>query len=542
MRPYILGERNGIYLIDLRQTLSGLDQAYSFVRDLVARGGTILFVGTKKQAQEPIERYARECGMPFVNQRWLGGMLTNFSTISMRIRKLQEFEQKEHSGEMAAMPKREALQISREIEKLKRNLGGLRDMTGPPQAIFVLDTKKEHLAVTEANKLGLPVVAVVDTNCDPDLVQFVIPGNDDAIRAGALMARAISEAVKEGRFMAARRDQDAQAERARAMAKAAELEASNSAQAAPAADAPAPAAAAEAPAPAPAAEAPAPAPAADAPAPAAAAEAPAPAPAQFSARDVQALRQLTGAGMLDARRALTENQGDSEAAARWLREQGLAKAASRADRASGEGVVALAESHSALAVVEIKCETDFAAKSGEVVELAERLAQAVLVDGESAAASQDEELERLKIAMRENILVGRTVRIERAEGQFMGSYLHRQNGRGVVATLVVLAGDATDELAHDIAVHAAFARPAYVTKDEVPPAEVEAERSALVAITRNEGKPEAAIDKIVEGRLNGWFKERCLLEQPFVRDEKQTVAQMLGSATVVACRIVVAGA
>ncbi len=204
MRRFIFGERNGIYIIDLNQTLSRIEVAYNFVRDLVTDGGTVLFVGTKKQTQDPIATYAGECGMPYVNERWLGGMLTNFATISARVKKLQEYERMRDAGDFEAMPKKEALILTRELEKLERNLGGIRGMTGLPEAIFVIDTKKEHIAVTEANKLGLPIVAVVDSNCDPDVIQYVIPGNDDAIRAGTLMCRIIADAVKEGRFIASR--------------------------------------------------------------------------------------------------------------------------------------------------------------------------------------------------------------------------------------------------------------------------------------------------------------------------------------------------
>jgi small subunit ribosomal protein S2 len=205
MKRFIFGERNGIYIIDLNQTLERVGAAYSFVRDLVAEGGTILFVGTKKQTQDPVAEFALACGMPYVNQRWLGGMLTNFQTVAGRVRKLGELESARESGDFAAMPKKEALMNERELEKLERNLGGIRRLQGPPDAIFVIDTKKEHIAVTEARKLGLPVVAVVDTNCDPDVIDYVIPGNDDAIRAGRLMCRIIADAVAEGRYIASRR-------------------------------------------------------------------------------------------------------------------------------------------------------------------------------------------------------------------------------------------------------------------------------------------------------------------------------------------------
>ena len=205
MKRFIYGERNGIYIIDLQQTLHRIETAYTFVRDSVSDGGSILFVGTKKQTQDPIARYAERCGMPYVNERWLGGMLTNFQTISLRVGKMTEYERMRDAGDFDAMPKKEALHLSRELEKLERNLGGIRTMSRLPDVIFVIDTKKEHIAVTEANKLGLPIVAVVDTNCDPDVIDYVIPGNDDAIRAGTLMCRIMADAVEEGRFIASRR-------------------------------------------------------------------------------------------------------------------------------------------------------------------------------------------------------------------------------------------------------------------------------------------------------------------------------------------------
>jgi small subunit ribosomal protein S2 len=209
MKRFIFGERNGIYIIDLNQTLERIDVAYSFVRDLVAENGTVLFVGTKKQTQDPVASYARQCGMPYINERWLGGMLTNFNTIATRVKKMQEYERMRAAGDFDAMPKKEALILTRELEKLQRNLGGIRDMAKLPDAVFVIDTKKEHIAVTEARKLGLPVVAVVDTNCDPDVIDYVIPGNDDAIRSGSLMCRVLADAVVEGRFIAEHRRKNA---------------------------------------------------------------------------------------------------------------------------------------------------------------------------------------------------------------------------------------------------------------------------------------------------------------------------------------------
>jgi small subunit ribosomal protein S2 len=202
MKRFIFGERNGIYIIDLEQTLDRVDTSYKFVRDMVANGGSILFIGTKKQAQDPIKFFADKCGMPYINERWLGGMLTNFDTISKRVQKMQDYERMRDTGEFELMPKKEALLISRELEKLQKNLSGIRNMARRPTAVFIIDTVKESIAVTEANKLGIPVIAVVDTNVNPDLITFPIPGNDDAIRANELMSRVICEAVIEGRFIA----------------------------------------------------------------------------------------------------------------------------------------------------------------------------------------------------------------------------------------------------------------------------------------------------------------------------------------------------
>ena len=211
MKQFIFDERNGIHIINLDQTLERIEVAYGFVRDLVANGGTILFVGTKKQAQDPIRGYAEKCGMHYVNERWLGGMLTNFETISKRVSKMREYERMREAGDFEAMPKKEALLITRELEKLQKNLSGIAHLSRRPDAIFVLDTMKEHIAVTEANKLKIPVVAVVDSNVDPDLVQFPIPGNDDAIRSNDLLTRVIAEAVVEGRFIAQKRNPAASA-------------------------------------------------------------------------------------------------------------------------------------------------------------------------------------------------------------------------------------------------------------------------------------------------------------------------------------------
>ncbi|MDQ2846489.1 MAG: 30S ribosomal protein S2 [Actinomycetota bacterium] len=198
MKRFIFTERNGIYIIDLQQTLSYIDRAYEFVSQTVAAGGSVLFVGTKRQAQEAIAEQATRVSMPYVNHRWLGGMLTNFSTVHKRLQRLKDLEAMEQSGEFEGRTKKEVLLMTREKDKLAKTLGGIRDMAKVPSAVWIIDTKKEHIAVGEARKLNIPVVAVLDTNCDPDEVDFPIPGNDDAIRSAALLTKVVAEAVAAG--------------------------------------------------------------------------------------------------------------------------------------------------------------------------------------------------------------------------------------------------------------------------------------------------------------------------------------------------------
>lgn len=199
MAPFIFTDRNGIYIIDLQKTVKKVEEAYNFVKQISAEGDTILFVGTKKQAQESVREEAERCGMFFVNQRWLGGMLTNFQTIRRRIERLHELEKMEANGTMEVLPKKEVAELMHEKERLQKFLGGIKEMRRLPGALFVIDPRKERIAIAEARKLGIPIVAIVDTNCDPDEVDYIIPGNDDAIRAVRLLTGKMAEAVLEGK-------------------------------------------------------------------------------------------------------------------------------------------------------------------------------------------------------------------------------------------------------------------------------------------------------------------------------------------------------
>jgi elongation factor Ts len=252
----------------------------------------------------------------------------------------------------------------------------------------------------------------------------------------------------------------------------------------------------------------------------------------FTAKDVQALRQATGAGMMDAKKALEANDGDMDASKQWLREKGLAASAKRDDRENNQGLVALVIEGNVGAIVKLKSETDFVAGSDLFKGEADTLAKLVIAEGEAAVAKRAPELDDLKITLKEKIELGDVVRIEAAPGNVLDSYLHMQGGRGVNAVLVEMA-NATQELAHDVAVHIGFARPKYLSRNDVPADIVDHERQTLETISRNEGKPEAALPKIIEGRLNGFYKDVALLDQPYAKDDKQTIAKLIGSATIV---------
>jgi elongation factor Ts len=252
----------------------------------------------------------------------------------------------------------------------------------------------------------------------------------------------------------------------------------------------------------------------------------------YTAKDVQSLRQSTGAGMMDCKKALEENGGEIEAAKQWLREKGLAASAKRDDRENAQGVVAIIVEATRASIIKLKCETDFVASSDGFKAAADALAQSILEKGEAGLSDHSTTIDDLKITLKEKIEVGETIRFEAASGNVLDFYNHIQGGRGVNGVIVEMSG-ATQERAHDVAVHIAFARPRYLRREDVPADVVDKERATLEIVTRNEGKPEQAIAKVVEGRVNGFFKDICLLEQPYAKDDKLSIAQFIGSAQIV---------
>ncbi|MCU1452611.1 MAG: tsf [Acidimicrobiales bacterium] len=261
----------------------------------------------------------------------------------------------------------------------------------------------------------------------------------------------------------------------------------------------------------------------------------------FTAKDVQALRQATGAGMMDAKRALQENDGNMDEAKKWLREKGLAKASDRSDRDNSQGAIAVSTIGGVAAIAQLKSETDFVAKSEQFTNLVQEIAALVAANGPEAAQQKADAIDDLKVVLKENIELGDVVRIEAPEGHVVDTYLHYQDGRGVNGVIVQLEGG-TPDLAHEVAVHVAFTKPTFLSRSDVPDADIAEERETLTNITRAEGKPAAAVDKIVEGRLGGWFRDRVLLEQSYVKDEKVTIEQLLGDAKIIRFAQVAIGA
>ena len=528
MKRFIFTDRNGIYIIDLQQTLTYIDKAYEFVKETVAHGGSIMFVGTKKQAQESIAEEATRVGMPYVNQRWLGGMLTNFSTVHKRLQRLKELEAMEQTGGFEGRTKKEILMLTREKNKLERSLGGIRDMAKVPSAIWVVDTNKEHLAVAEARKLNIPIIAILDTNCDPDLVDYPIPGNDDAIRSAALLTKVVASAVAEGlqarargprrrqargrgRCRAARRvgagaagqchrdrKPDGRRRRARHSRGSRPNRTQDSRRLIGKADM-----------------------------------------ANYTAADVKRLRELTGAGMLDCKNALIETDGDFDKAVELLRIKGAKDVGKRAERATAEGLVAAKDG----ALIELNSETDFVAKNAEFQAVADQIVAAAAaskaadVDALKAAKAGDKTVEQLIADL--SAKIGEKLELRRV-AYFDGTvetYLHKRSADLPPAVGVLVEYTGSDkEAAHAVALQIAALKAKYLTRDEVPEDVVANERRIAEQTAKEEGKPEQALPKIVEGRLNGFFKDVVLLDQPSVSDNKKTVKALLDEAGVTVTR------
>ena len=517
MRRFIFTERGGIYIIDLQQTAQLVEEAYEFVKSLAARGGSVLFVGTKKQAQDAVEEQAKRVGMPYVNHRWLGGLLTNWRTISDRIDRLHDLRRLRDDSQLELLPPKERIAMLAELEKLEANLGGVADMKRQPDAMFVLDLRKEALAVREGRRLGMPIIALVDTNCDPDEAEYVIPGNDDAIRSCSLITRVIADAIAEGKQKVGPTEMAAQP---------------------------------EAPEPPPEPEAPAEETVEPVEARESATEQIPSGPisagcdgrhshgrdggelmAAISATLVKELRDKTGAGMMDCKRALEDTHGDLDAAVTLLREKGMASAAKRAGRETSEGKVGyrLADDGSRGTMVAVGCETEPVSNNEEFLAYAKDVLDAVDTRGAGAEAELEDARVQLSGKLGENIAVVGTARFERVDGGAIAAYAHPPANK--IGVLVQLrGGDA--ELGRKVAMHIA-ASPSiqWIGRDDVPAETVGSEREIYANSDEVQSKPEQAREKIVEGMLNKrFFAQTVLTDQEWIHDGSKTVGQALQEA------------
>ena len=530
MRRFIFGERGGIYIINLEQTQQLLEEAAAYARNLAERGGTVLFVGTKKQAQDSIEEHAKRTGMPYVSHRWLGGLLTNWRTISGRIDRLHELRRLNEEGQLDLLPPKERISMVAELERLENHLGGVADMKRQPDAVLVIDLRKEAIAVREARRLNLPVLALVDTNCDPDEADYVIPGNDDAIKACDLVIRTIANAMEAGKQKVAPEEFQAEA--------APEQEPEPPAEEAAAEVAPAEEPAAEEPpAEEPAAEA---APAEEPPAEEASrrsgssrgatgraarrGEGGAGRMTEITADLVRQLREMTGAPMMDTKRALQDSNGDIEAARQLLRERGMASASKRAGNNTPEGVVLTRIEDAKGTIVAVGSETEPVSKNDEFRAFANRVLEAVEESGPDAVESLEEERKELIGKIGENIIVRGAARFETGGDESLAAYVHPPANK--IGVLVRAEG--SPEAVRRLAMHIAFAAPRFATRDEVPEEEVASERSVYEKLPEVESKPEQAREKIVEGMLGKrFFGETVLADQAWIHEPKKTVGQAL---------------
>lgn len=606
MAPYIFTERNGIHIIDLQKTLAKINEASEALAELIKDGGYVLFVGTKKQAQSAIKQAAEECGMHYVTTRWLGGTLTNFATIRKSIDRLHRLEKMEVDGTFNLVSKKERLGLHREKEKLEKNIGGLRDMTRLPDAMFVVDPKREGIAVSEAIKMSIPIFSIVDTNCDPTLINYVIPGNDDAIRAIKLFSNIFKQTILdaatevgrvlnlanatevEGEFYSVGSEfQGEQAEDAETVdspfEKSVDKKASTkeyfkydedlseSSEADKAAKAAEEAQKAEV--------SPDSAEAKDKNSPDK--EEPKQATAEkeekntgdqekkkagdikekqpagkkdtaekdnkktkedadnmkIAAADVKKLRDKTGAGMMDCKKALAEAGGDFEQAVKHLKEKGLSDAAKRVHRATTEGVVSVAENEAGTAIAEVNCETDFVARNDVFQGFATAVAEYVLDKQDSVKSGDDfdntmtEKMKEAIAKLGENITVRRCAFVPGGDKGYVSHYIHGGGRIGALVSFELGDKDAAKkdsfvQYARDVAMQVASMDPVALDRDAVPKAVADEQREILRKQALESGKPAEIVEKMLEGQMNKFFKEITLVDQAFIKDNKTTVSKL----------------
>ena len=539
MKRYIYGTYNRINIINLEHTLTGLRRACEFVHDLARNRKKLLFVGTKKAAGEIIKEQVLSIGQYYVNHRWMGGTLTNYNIICASIEKLRDLQQQKAEGMFDKITKKEAMMRQRAMTKLERSIGGIKDMNGLPDALFVVDVRYEHIAVAEAKKLGIPVIGVVDTNSTPDNIDYIIPGNDDSIRSIRLFVEAITSSFSEGGQLAEQfsmmrgnrepaaqsqsgqrlvgtlsklssiaagkqqeQPQQTQEEETQGMQKE---EQNNPTQSAADTDKPS--------------------------------DKPAKKdnPSSESASKVKELRMMSGAGIMECKTAIKEANGDINKAADILREKGIAKQLKRSDRAASEGVIAVKSEGDKTIVVELNCETDFVARNEEFVAFANNLAETFYkappaADGEEPVISDElnAELQSITQKMGENIKVSSYRELTAPKGGTVAAYTHTNHK---LCALVAIDADNSD-LARDLAMQVAAMSPLAATPDQVPQELLDKEKEIFLAQIKDEDKPDDIKEKMVAGKLKKFTAEVSLSEQSFIKNPEQTISSLLKDAGV----------
>ena len=493
MAKYIYAQRSGAHIINLGQTFVCLNKALEKVKEVIKDNGHILFVCTKKQAGEIVKKYAEQCGQYYIHHRWLGGMLTNWKTISASIRTLMHYEELLEKKD-AKYTKKELLDISRKKEKLNNVLGGIRKMGGMPDMLFVIDTNVEKLAVLEANKLGIPVVAIVDTNASIEGVDIVIPGNDDSSKAIELYCRLVSEAVLEGIKESLEEDKQEEKknleDKNKKVASSKENNKEKSANQEKEMD---------------------------------------------NTKKVRELREKTGVGILACKKALQETGFDIEKAILYLRKQGMAVASAKSGRETREGIIVSKINNGLGVMIELNSETDFVAKNKKFHELGFSIVEEALKtpDLEKLSTLKESEIANAISVIGENIKLSS---VNEIKGEHIFSYIHAPYAENVgkIGVLVSLKAKGIDdtvlsELGNNIAMHIAASSPKSLNVDELDPKLVEREREIFSEQATKDGKSNEIIEKMVEGRIKKFYKEVVLEEQPFVLDGKTPVKDIVAN-------------
>ncbi|MBP7552756.1 MAG: 30S ribosomal protein S2 [Spirochaetes bacterium] len=568
MSRFIFSERNGIHIIDLQKTIVEIKKAYDVIRKVVLSNKPVLFVGTKKQARAAIQREAEKCGQFYVNNRWLGGMLTNFTTIKKSITRLKKIEKMEVDGTFESITKKEKIVILKEKAKLEKNLGGIKDMNQLPGVLFIIDSKKESIAVAEAKTLGIPVVAVVDTNCNPDVVDYPIPGNDDAIRAINLFCSIISNACSDAdnevgisiiadeeeaddisekiieSVDAVAKDKEAIAEVTgdeetvieAPKAKSVKKEVSSSPKTVVKEEAEkvekktkkvetANESVVEE----------------------KGVEAKDTEKADkkketkkevggnamtISADQVKKLRDVTGAGMMECKKALTEAGGDFDGAVKILKEKGLADAKKRSDRDTKEGGVFIKDKGDKVAMILLGCETDFVSGNDIFKASKEKILDKVLSSKKEDLDFYKDDIQEVITQTKENVELKKVKYLDVAENQYVSTYIHGANKIGVLSVFEIdkpelKSNDQFKEFALNICLHVAASSPYYTRKEEVPQNEIAEQKSIFDKQMEESDKPANVVENIVKGKIAKYLSEICLLDQKFVKDDKVTVEKYI---------------